>query len=125
LSLSGVAIPAGRIALLVGGIASGVLGSMSGAHGPPIALVLQHMPPPRLRATLCAFFTAGCALSLAILALGGLVDWGGIEAGLELLPGVAIGLSFGPALSRRIDQRRARWAVLAMSTLSALALLLR
>jgi len=124
-SLTGIRVPVSRIALWVGGTASGILGTMSGAHGPPIALVLQHEPPERLRATLCAFFTVGCAVSLLMLGFGGLLDWAEIEAGLEFLPGVAVGLLIGPALSRRINRRRARHAVLAMSGLSAVVLLFR
>ena len=58
-SLSGIRVRVGRLALLLGGAASGVLGTMSGAHGPPIALVLQHEPPERLRVTLCRVFRGG------------------------------------------------------------------
>ena len=124
-SLSGIRVPLSRSALWVGGAASGLLGTMSGAHGPPIALVLQHEPPQRLRATLCAFFTVGCAMSLAMLGFSRLFGWVEIRAGLELLPGVAIGLLIGSALSRTINRRRARYAVLIMSALSAIALLFR
>ena len=56
LSMSGLHVCANRPALLIGGIASGVLGTLVGVQGPPIALVLQHEVPDRLRATLCSFF---------------------------------------------------------------------
>ena len=125
LSLSGVRIPTGRLALLLGGIASGVLGTLSGAHGPPIALVLQHEPPARLRATLCAFFTVGCAIALAMLAISGALTAGTTLGGLALLPGVGLGIMLGPHLARYINPRRGRIAVLAISALSALALLFR
>lgn len=125
LSVSGVRIPAGRLALLVGGTASGILGTLSGAHGPPIALVLQHEPPARLRATLCAFFTVGCAIALLMLAVSGAVTPATLITGAALLPGVALGMLLGPRLGRHIDPRRGRIAVLAISTLSAIALLFR
>jgi uncharacterized membrane protein YfcA len=124
LSIFGVPVGAGRLALLIGGAASGVLGTMSGVHGPPIALVLQHEPPERLRVTLCTFFAVGCALSLLALAVTGVFHIAQLGLGLELLPGVAIGFAVAPIIGRRIDRRRARIAVLAISTLSALALLL-
>lgn len=124
LSVSGVRVHAGRTALLIGGAASGVVGTMFGVHGPPIALVLQHEPPERLRATLCAFFAVGCAISIAALAGIGALGMNQVGLGLELLPGVAIGLAMAPLIGRRIDRRRARVAVLTISTLSALALLL-
>lgn len=125
LSFSGLQLRASRVALLIGGTASGVVGTMFGVHGPPIALVLQHEPPNRLRATLCAFFAAGCTVSLFALAGIGAFDTAGLGLGLALLPGVAIGFALAPPLARRIDQRRARIAVLVISGLSALALLLR
>jgi hypothetical protein len=125
LSVSGVRVRAGRVALLAGGTASGIVGTMFGVHGPPIALVLQHEPPDRLRATLCAFFSAGCTVSLCALASIGAFDTARLGLGLALLPGVAIGFVLAPLLARRIDRRRARIAVLLISALSAVALLLR
>lgn len=125
LSVSGLAVRPSRAALLIGGMASGVVGTMFGVHGPPIALVLQHESPDRLRATLCAFFAAGCTVSLVVLAGIGAFGATGLGLGLALMPGVAIGLALAPPLVRRIDRRRARIAVLVISALSALALLLR
>src|SRR5581483_5296107 len=123
--VSGVRIDASRPALLLGGAASGVVGTMFGVHGPPIALVLQHERPERMRATLCAFFAVGCTLSL--LALAAIGAFGAVQIGqaLRLVPAVAVGLLVAPFISRRIDRQRARVAVLVISTLSALALLLR
>ena len=123
LSVSGVHVRAGRLTLLIGGAAAGILGTMAGVHGPPIAIVLQHEPLDRLRATLCAFFTVGGAVSL--LALAGIGNFGiaQIGAGVALLPGVAMGFALAPIIGRRIDRRRARIMVLAISTLSAVVLL--
>jgi hypothetical protein len=111
--------------LLLGGVASGILGTMFGVHGPPIAIVLQHEPPERLRATLCAFFAVGCGISLVMLGVIGSFGFSGMELGLLLLPGVAIGFACGPFLGRMLNRQRARIAVLTISTLSALALLWR
>jgi uncharacterized membrane protein YfcA len=125
LSLAGLPIPTGRLALMVGGAASGVLGSRSGVLGPPIALLLQHQPPDRLRATLCAFFAVGGSISVLALAAAGFLGLAKIGLALELLPGVALGFAVAPFFARRVDRRRARAAVLTISTLAALALLLR
>jgi uncharacterized membrane protein YfcA len=123
LSIFGAPVRVSRLSLLIGGAASGVLGTLSGVHGPPIALVLQHEPPERLRVTLCAFFAVGSALSILALAITGVFGIAQVGASLELLPGVAIGLAVAPLIS--IDRRRARAAVLAISAISALVLLLR
>jgi uncharacterized membrane protein YfcA len=125
LSVLGLHIRATTPALLLGGVASGILGTMFGVHGPPIAIVLQHEPPDRLRATLCAFFAVGCGISLLLLAIIGAFGRSGLPRGLELLPGVAIGFACGPYLGRMLNRQRARIAVLTISTLSAVALLLR
>ena len=125
LSVAGLRIRISRLALLIGGAASGILGTMAGVQGPPIALVLQHEPPDRLRATLCAFFASGSLASLTALAAAGLFGIGKLGLGFELMPGVALGFAVAPVFARRIGRRQARAAVLVISTLSALALLLR
>jgi uncharacterized membrane protein YfcA len=125
LSVAGLRIRIGRLALLIGGAASGILGTMAGIQGPPIALVLQHEPPDRLRATLCAFFASGSLVSLMALAAAGVFGIGKLGLGLELMPGVALGFAMAPVFARRIERRQARLAVLLISTLSGLALLLR
>jgi uncharacterized membrane protein YfcA len=125
LSVAGLHLRTNKLVLLLGGMASGVLGTMSGVHGPPIALVLQHEAPDRLRATLCAFFAVGGMVSILALAAAGVFGIGQIGLGLELLPGVVLGFAIAPAFARRINRRRARVAVLVISALSALVLLLR
>jgi uncharacterized protein len=125
LSLAGLRFRTDTLALLIGGAASGVLGTMSGAHGPPIALVLQHEAPDRLRATLCAFFAVGGAISVLALAAAGLMGTARIILALELLPGAVLGFAVAPLFAGRLDQKRARAAVLIISALAALALLLR
>jgi uncharacterized protein len=125
LSLAGLRIDAGRLTLLVGGTASGILSTMAGVQGPPIALALQHQRPDRLRATLCAFFASGSAVSLVALAATGLFGLRQAGLGIALLPGVVIGFAVAPLVARRIDGRRGRICVLAISALSAVTLLLR
>jgi uncharacterized membrane protein YfcA len=125
LSVAGLNIRTNKLALLIGGAASGILGTMSGVHGPPIALVLQHETPDRLRATLCAFFAVGGMVSILALAASGVFGVGQIGLGLELLPGVLLGFAVAPVFARLIDRRRARAAVLIISAISASALLLR
>jgi uncharacterized membrane protein YfcA len=125
LSVAGLRIRISRLALLIGGAASGILGTMAGVQGPPIALVLQHEAPDRLRATLCAFFASGSLVSLLALGAAGVFGIGELGLGLELMPGVALGFAIAPVFARRIERRQARLAVLTISTLSALALLLR
>ena len=78
-----------------------------------------------MRATLCAFFAVGGVISLAALAVAGIFSVGQLWLGIELMPGVAVGLALAAPLARGINHRRARAAVLTISSLSALTLLLR
>jgi uncharacterized membrane protein YfcA len=125
LSVAGLRIRISKLALLIGGAASGVLGTIAGVQGPPIALVLQHEAPDRLRATLCAFFASGSLVSLTALAAAGLFGIGKLGLGFELMPGVALGFAIAPVFASRIERRQARAAVLVISMLSAFALLVR
>jgi uncharacterized membrane protein YfcA len=58
-SLIGTGVRVSRGALLAVGGAAGVMGTMVGIHGPPIALVFQNAEPAQARAMLGAFFAVG------------------------------------------------------------------
>ncbi|MBF0421743.1 MAG: sulfite exporter TauE/SafE family protein, partial [Magnetococcales bacterium] len=88
--------PSKRV-LVLAGLLSGVMGTMTSAGGPPMLLAYQHIPGPRMRATLGAFFSIGILLSLVSLAA---IQRFGIAEGL-------MGLSFVPAIlgKRRTNPR--------------------
>ncbi|MBV8165718.1 MAG: sulfite exporter TauE/SafE family protein [Alphaproteobacteria bacterium] len=125
ISLVGRRIVATRGLVLGGATASGVLGTMVGIHGPPIALVFQNAAPDRARAMLGAFFAVGYATAVGSLALVGLFGAHEAMLGAALLPGVAAGWLAAPAIARFIDPARLRVAILLVSAASAVALLLR
>ncbi len=125
LSLTGITVQPGSASMLAGGTVAGVMGAMVGIHGPPIALVLQHAEPHRLRAMLAAFFAVGYVAAVVVLTVAGLVGRQEVVLGLLLTPGAAIGLMLGPYRARWIDRGRLRIAVLSISAISAVGLLLR
>ena len=116
--------PTGTSLSLAGGVA-GIMGTMVGIHGPPIALVFQNANPAAARAMLGAFFTAAYLSSVAALGAVGLFGWREVARTVILLPGVGIGLVAAPYITPFIDRNRLRWAILAVSTISALILLAR
>jgi uncharacterized membrane protein YfcA len=124
-SLLGTGVRVGRGALLMGGGAAGIMGTMVGIHGPPIALVFQNAEPAQARAMLGAFFAVGYAMSVAALAVVGLFGRQELTLGLLLLPGVGIGCAIAPLAARFLDRRRLRIAILTISGASAVALLVR
>ena len=125
LSVSGLRVRPTRQTLFAGGAAAGVMGTMVGIHGPPIALVLQHAPPVQARAMLGAFFFVayvGSVLALTTFGLFGLLQ---LQFAAELLPGVVAGLCVAPLLAGFVNPRRLRVAILSISASSAIVLLLR
>jgi len=122
---AGVRIPFNRRSLVSVGALAGVMGATSGAGAPPIALLYQHREGPELRPTLGFVYAASSVIILVFLALFG--KFGRTEAGLALLlvPGYVLGYLIAAPLARVMDRGYSRIAVLLMSTVSAIALLLR
>ena len=106
------------------GMISGVMGTMTGIHGPPIALFYQRQAPDRVRATLAFFFVLAYAIALGALHGVGLFGIPELTFGLSLTPGVVMGF-FISFWTRRIFDRGngLRIAILAIATLSALRLI--
>jgi uncharacterized protein len=125
ISLLGSGVQVTRGALLVGGGAAGIMGTMVGIHGPAIALVFQNAEPARARAMLGAFFAVGYAISVMALAVVGLFGREELTLGLLMLPGVGIGYAIAPLVARFLDRQRLRAAILTISGASAVALLVR
>lgn len=105
--------------------AAGVMGTIAGVHGPPIALVYQHESPARIRSTLLPFFIFANGLSIVALALVGMFGWPETLASILLLPGLAAGFWASSWLARVMTARAIRACILAISAISGLALLLK
>ncbi len=109
--------------LLSAGFVSGAGATSAAIGGPPIALVYQRDAGPQIRATLAVFFCSGSAISLAALAAAGHLPGHSLAAGAALIPFVAAGFALSGPLRRYLDNGRMRAAVLALATISALALI--
>ena len=130
--LAGVAMTASGVrlrprgpTLLVAGVLSGFMGTTAAIGGPPLALVYQHAEGPRLRGTLAGYFVIAALISIAVLALAGRFGRHDLLAGLALLPGVVLGYLGSHRVARWVDRGFTRHAVLLVSTLAALALVVR
>ncbi|MHB1219069.1 MAG: TSUP family transporter [Alphaproteobacteria bacterium] len=125
ISVSGVRVAPTRRAFLIAGGAAGVMGTMVGIHGPPIALVLQNAKPDTIRAMLGAFFTvagAGAVMALAAVGLFGLQE---LVLSAILVPGVVAGLLIAPLFGRFGADRAMRISILAFSAAGGVTLILR
>lgn len=111
--------------LLAAGTTSGVTGTATTIGGPPIALLYQHEPAPRVRGTLGAFFLGGTLLSIIVLAGTGELTALQVKTGLLLIPCVVAGFALGRPLCRRISTKALRAALLSVVSVSGVLLLAR
>jgi uncharacterized membrane protein YfcA len=125
MSVSGAHFAETPATLTVAGFASGVMGTMTAIGGPPIALVYQHAEGPKLRSTLSTYFALGSAMSIPALALAGYFDRDEVPAAIAMLPATAIGFAVSSRTRGYVDNGRTRAAVLAVASLSALAVVVR
>jgi uncharacterized membrane protein YfcA len=125
LSASGLHVPPAPRSLVAAGALSGLLGTAVSIGGPPIALLYQREPGPRLRGTLAAFFLIGVGMSLVGL---GVADHFGIvelRLAVHLVPGILLGFLVSRRAARFLDRGYTRPAILAISALSSLVVVLR
>lgn len=125
MSIAGAKVSPKPRMLLAGSIASGIMGTMVGIHGPAISLVFQNEKPAQTRAILGAFFTVAYIIAILSLAFVGLFGGQEIVLGLALLPGVAIGYFAAPTISQFINQAMLKAAIVIVSLISAILMLLR
>lgn len=121
----GARLPLTGRTIVAASAAAGVMGTIAGVHGPPIALVYQRETPARIRAALLPFFAVANPISLAALALVGLFGWRELYASALLLPGLIAGYLVAPLLIRRLSPAIVRTTILLVSAASGLALLFR
>ena len=125
LSISTLRIAANPATLLGAGAIAGVTSTTTSIGGPPLALVYQHAPGPRVRATLAMFFAIGSGFSLGSLAVAGRLDTHEVLIGLVSLPFAAAGFALAGPLRRYLDRGRTKEVVLAVAALAALVLVVK
>jgi uncharacterized protein len=107
-------------ATLVGaGLASGVMGTIAAIGGPPMALVYQDEPGPKIRATLSGFFVVGALLSLGSLAAVGRFGTDELLASGVLVPGTLLGFWLSRWTGGLFDRGFIRPAVLGLCAVAA------
>ena len=109
---------------VVGGIASGVMGTAAGIGGPPLALIYQSRSGPQIRATLAVAFSMGTVLSLLALATAARVGPEHLLLALGLLPALLLGLWSARFAAGLLTGRWLRPAVLLFAAVSGLVAVL-
>lgn len=113
------------VGLIVGGIASGLMGTTSGIHGPPLAILYQHEDIQKIRATMALVFLVAYSLALIALNFSGAFTVQHALSGLFLLPGLLIGFVIGKRVRHHIPPLLARTVMLSIASISAVVLLVR
>ncbi|MDH5673762.1 MAG: sulfite exporter TauE/SafE family protein [Myxococcales bacterium] len=125
LSASGLRLRPDRGTLFGAGLLSGVMGTVTSAGGPPVALVYQDASGARLRGTLSGYFIFSTAMSATGLALGGLLDTQALLLAALLLPAVVVGFLLSSRILPLVDRKRTRPAVLALSSAAGIAAIVK
>ena len=106
-----------------GGMAAGIMGTVSGLHGPPMAIVYQHQPPAKIRATIAAIFIFANIFSITALFAVAKISLTIVTIALGFLPGLGLGLMLARRLRHLVSRKLARAMVLTLASLSAFLLL--
>ena len=125
LSVSGLHLRPTRRTLVSAGIVSGFMGTTTSIGGPPIALVYQHAPGPKLRGTLAGFFISGVSISLVALAAIGRLGTTELWLAAMLQPGVVVGFAVSNRLIGSLNPARLRPAVLTVAAAMAIVVILK
>jgi uncharacterized membrane protein YfcA len=112
-------------ALLTASTAAGIMGTIAGAHGPPIALLYQRQNPSRIRSVLLPFFVLSNSISLGALFAIGKFGMHELYLSALLLPGLASGYLASPWVAQLLSARTIRACLLVISAISGAALALR
>ncbi|MFO8101743.1 MAG: sulfite exporter TauE/SafE family protein [Dehalococcoidia bacterium] len=125
LSAAGISVVLSNRNLLMAGLLSGFMGTMSSIGGPPVALIYQHSPGAKLRGTLSAFFLISASLALIGLFLVGKLGTNELKLALVLIPGLLAGYYISRFTIKILDRYSLRPAVLILSAMAAIAVLVR
>lgn len=124
-SLSGWRVEPTHRNMALAGLTSGVMGTITSSGAPPFALVMQHIAPARVRATISVVFLVGAIFSLVVLAFVGLFGWREFWLGLALLPVMVVGFIASSPLTRIVPRTTVRLLLLGLSGCGAIGILTR
>lgn len=115
--------PRSRASYGAGGFVAGLMGTISGIHGPPLAVLYQRADHARARATIALIFVIASLLSLFSLYLEGIFRGPQLMTGLSLLPGLALGYLAAQRSRAHISDSFARNLMLVIAGASAVILI--
>jgi uncharacterized membrane protein YfcA len=119
-----VSVPRNHGTEFAAGTTAGFMGMVASIGGPPLALLYRNETGPMIRATLSAVFAVGLCVTIATRAVTGEIATSDIQIAALLLPAQLVGFLMSSRLRGRVEGPRLRRAILAVSAVSAVALLI-
>ena len=110
---------------LIAGTLAGFMGTTAAIGAPVLALLYQYEHGKVIRATLGLIYFVSSLLMLLFLHIAGHFEYKHVMLGIYLIPGFIVGYLFAGKIAHWVDRGYARTAVLAISALSACALIFK
>jgi uncharacterized membrane protein YfcA len=125
LSAAGLRIAATRNNIAIAGVLSGVMGTLTSVGAPPLAIALQHTPPPNLRATLGFTLFCGSSFSLLMLSFAGRYNLQQFWLSITLLPFMLAGFALSSQVHKKVGPTLVRRLLLGFCATSAVGLIIK
>ena len=111
--------------ITIAGTASGLMGTLTGIGGPPMAIVYQNSSAPKVVATLNMFFGIGALFSVLLFVYFDLINLPEVMKSIYLAPGLVIGTYIGRrGIVREFVNRNLKNLIIAVCFISALVIIL-
>lgn len=111
--------------ITIAGTASGIMGTLTGIGGPPMAIVYQNSSAPKVVATLNMFFGIGALFSVLLFVYFDLINLPEVMKSIYLSPGLVIGTYIGRrGIVRKFVNRNLKNLIIAICFISALVIIL-
>jgi len=120
LSVSNIKFRPTVVSVGIAGLFSGIMGTLAGLGGPPMAILYQNEKGSVIRGTLSGFSILGTVLSLLFLGIAGKFTLNDLKLFSYMVPGIVAGFYLSKYAIGMVDKGYIRKAMLGVSFLAAI-----
>ena len=113
------------VSVSIAGLFSGIMSTLAGLGGQPMAIVYQNEKGSVIRGTLSGFSILGTILSLLFLGIAGRFALNDLKLFSYMVPGIVAGFYLSKCAIDIVDNGYIRKAVLGVSFLAAIAVIFK
>ena len=124
LSISNTKLRPTYVRVGIAGLFSGIMGTLAGLGGPPMAILYQNEKGSVIRGTLSGFFIFGTILSLLFLGIAGRVTFNELKLFFYMVPGIILGFYLSKYAIVILDNGYTKKAMLSVSFLAAIVVVI-